>query len=247
MTMKKLLSFLPVALTLALAAGCGPSRAALAPAAVPVNSEAEEAGYIAITFDDGPREDTTTRLLDGLMERGAKATFFIVGEQIPGNENLLCRMKAEGHQIGNHTYTHVRLLKMDNDAVVEEIHKTEVLLGEVVGEGSFWLRPPYGQIDARRAGLIKTPMIYWSVDPQDWKLLDKDKVVQEVLDSVGPGDIVLLHDFYSTSVDAALEIIDRLQAEGYSFVTVEELFALQGVEPQAGTLYASPEKIRTLS
>ena len=204
----------------------------------------EEPKYVALTFDDGPRADTTGRLLDGLLERGAAATFFVIGEQVPCNEDLLRRMRAEGHQIGNHTYSHVRLLKAEKDMVVEEVHKTEVLLKEAVGEGDFWLRPPYGLIGCERSKLIKTPMIYWSVDPQDWKLLDKGKVVDAVLAAVQPGDIILLHDFYSTSVDAALEIIDRLQADGYAFVTVEELFRIQGVEPQEGTLDARPDRVR---
>lgn len=206
-----------------------------------------EPKYVALTFDDGPRADTTGRLLDGLLERGAAATFFVIGEQVPCNEDLLRRMKAEGHQIGNHTYSHVRLLKADKDAVVEEVHKAETLLKEAVGEGDFWLRPPYGLIGSERSKLIKTPMIYWSVDPQDWKLLDKDKVVAAVMDAVQPGDIILLHDFYSTSVDAALEIIDRLQKDGYDFVTVEELFRIQGVEPQPGTLYARPDRVRQVN
>lgn len=206
-----------------------------------------EPKYVALTFDDGPRADTTGRLLDGLLERGAAATFFVIGEQVPCNEDLLRRMKAEGHQIGNHTYSHVRLLKADKDAVVEEVHKAETLLKEAVGEGDFWLRPPYGLIGSERSKLIKTPMIYWSVDPQDWKLLDKDKVVAAVMDAVQPGDIILLHDFYSTSVDAALEIIDRLQKDGYDFVTVEELFRIQGVEPQPGTLYARPDRVRQMN
>ena len=207
----------------------------------------EEPKYVALTFDDGPRTDTTTRLLDGLLERGAAATFFVIGSQISGSEALLQRMKAEGHQIGNHTYSHVRLLKSDPDVVVEEIHKTEVLLTEAVGAGSFWLRPPYGQIGVQRAALIKTPMIYWSVDPHDWTLLDARRVVDAVLAAVQPGDIILLHDFSPTSVQAALEIVDRLQAEGYAFVTVEELFRIQGVEPQAGVLYARPDRVRAVN
>jgi len=211
-----------------------------------LESLVEEPKYVALTFDDGPRADTTIRLLDGLLERGAAATFFVIGEQIPCNEEILQRMKAEGHQIGNHTYSHVRLLKADKDDVVEEVHKAEALLQEAVGDGSFWLRPPYGLIGSERAKLIHTPMIYWSVDPQDWKLLDKDKVTAAVLDAVQPGDIILLHDFYSTSVDAALEIIDKLQAEGYAFVTVEELFRIQGITPQPGTLYARPDRVKSL-
>ena len=105
---------------------------------------------------------------------------------------------------------------------------------------------PYGGIDAARAAQIRTPMVYWSVDPQDWKLLDAGKVVEAVTGCVQPGDIILLHDFYPTSVDAALEIVDRLQGAGYTFVTVEELFRIQGVEPRPGTLYARPGKVREL-
>lgn len=206
----------------------------------------EEPKYVALTFDDGPSRNTTTALLDGLLERGVSATFFVIGEQIPHNEDLLRRMRAEGHQIGNHTYSHVRLGTADKVSVVEEIQKSEVLLRGAVGEGDFWLRPPYGAIDAQRAELIKTPMIYWSVDPQDWKLLDAKKVVCAVLEAVGPGDVILLHDFYPTSVQAALEIVDALQEDGYDFVTVEELFRIQGVTPQAGTLYARPDKVRPL-
>ena len=245
--MKKIVSLLMVGLFLPAAACAQPMEPDLSaydaggPAEIPVEilgeldeetleDLVEEPKYVALTFDDGPRADTTTRLLDGLLERGVPATFFVIGEQIPCNKGLLQRMKAEGHQIGNHTYSHVRLLKADKDAVVEEIHKTEALLTEAVGEGSFWLRP----------------MIYWSVDPQDWKLLDKDKVTAAVLEAVQPGDVILLHDFYASSVDAALEIIDRLQAEGYAFVTVEELFRIQGVTPQPGTLYARPDRVRTL-
>lgn len=200
--------------------------------------------YVALTFDDGPRADTTELLLNGLRERGVAATFFVVGEQIAGNEELIRRMKAEGHQIGNHTYSHVRLTKAEKDTIIEEIHKTEVLLTEIVGQGSYWLRPPYGRITAAQTGQIHTPMIYWTLDPQDWKLLDAEKVTECVTAQVQPGDIILLHDFYPSSVDAALEIIDRLQAEGYAFVTVEELFRIQGITPEAGVLYASPEKIR---
>lgn len=101
-------------------------------------------------------------------------------------------------------------------------------------------------MDTKRAKEVKTPMIYWTVDPQDWKLLDAAKVVDAVVNHVQSGDIVLLHDFYATSVDAALQIVDRLQAEGFVFVTVEELFRIQGLTPQAGTLYAKPGKTRPL-
>ena len=210
-------------------------------------AEESEVKYVALTFDDGPRADTTGLLLDGLAERGVHATFFLIGEQVEGNEALVGRMRAEGHQIGNHTYSHARLSRVDRDTVIEEIHKTEVVLTELLGEGSWWLRPPYGLIDEGRASLVRTPMVYWSLDPEDWKLLDAGKVTDYVVGNISPGDIILLHDFYPTSVDAALEIVDRLQMEGYTFVTVEELFRIQGVEPVSGLLYASPTRLRPLA
>lgn len=206
----------------------------------------EEPKYLALTFDDGPRRGTTDLLLDGLLERGVTATFFVVGQQIEGNEELIQRMKAEGHQIGNHTYSHTRLLTAEKETVIEEIHKTEVVLQHLVGEGTYWLRPPYGLIDTTRATQVRTPLIYWSVDPEDWKLLDTAKVVNCVIDQVENGDIILLHDFYPTSVDAALELIDKLGEEGYTFVTVEELFRIRGVVPEDGVMYASPECIRPI-
>lgn len=204
--------------------------------------------YVALTFDDGPRYETTSALLDGLQERGAQATFFLIGTQIQcsGNEELLLRMKTEGHQIGNHTYSHMRLLDAQPNSILEEIQKNDVILENLLGEGEYWLRPPYGLIDKKGTEVVKTPMIYWTLDPEDWKLLDAKRVADCVVKNVEDGDIILLHDFYPSSVEAALEIIDRLQPEGYVFVTVEELFQIHDVEPRSGMLYASPEIIRPI-
>ena len=201
--------------------------------------------YVALTFDDGPRADTTSVLLDGLQARSVSATFFLIGEQIPGNEDLLRRMAAEGHQIGNHTYSHAILEDAADNAIVEEIHKTEVLLTDVLGTDTYWLRPPYGMVDRARTSLIKTPMIFWSLDPEDWRVLDAEKVTDTIVHSVQPGDIILLHDFYPTSVKAALQVIDRLQPQGYEFVTVEDLFAHYGTIPVLGELYCNATTIRT--
>lgn len=249
--------FFPCLLAVLLALSCGCAAPASGSAEIPqeILGEMDEetrsslvgpAKYVALTFDDGPRAKTTGPLLDGLLERGVNATFFLVGEQIEGNEELIHRMADEGHQIGNHTYSHVRLLTAEKNTVIEEIQKTEVILENLLGKSGFWLRPPYGLIGKERAALVKTPMIYWSLDPQDWKLLNADAVVEYVLGNVQPGDIILLHDFYPTSVDAALRIIDQLQSQGYAFVTVEELFRIQGVQPQPGTLYAAPDRPKDL-
>lgn len=205
-----------------------------APAALP-----QETKYIAITFDDGPRRDTTTRLLDGLRRRGASATFFLVGRQIAGHEDLVRRMQAEGHQVGNHTWSHVKLQGASPAAIAEELGKTDAVLQELLGEDIYWVRPPYGLICEEEKKLISAPMVHWSVDPMDWDLRNTPKVVCAVLQRAKPGDIILLHDPCMTSVEAAFQIIDTLQGQGYCFVTVEELLALHGVRGIAGQMIRS--------
>ena len=223
---------------LALLLGVLPGRETASPAANPVELPAES-HFVALTFDDGPRRDTTARLLDGLRERGASATFFLVGQQIAGNEDLLRRMRDEGHQVGNHSWSHADLKSESDGGFQQEVGRTDALLRETLGEGDYWLRPPYGLIDpAVRTG-VTVPMVHWSVDPRDWESRDTAKVVRSVLKDVQPGDIILLHDIYPSSVEAALQIVDALEAEGYWFVTVEELLELNGIQPKAGAMYRS--------
>lgn len=191
--------------------------------------------YVALTFDDGPRRGTTERLLDGLKERGAKATFFLIGQQIEDNAALVARMAEEGHQIGNHTWSHQRLDGILPDEAAQEVARTEAALEALLGGGEYWLRPPYGQV--AEGVELGVPMVKWCVDPRDWESRDAEKVTRAILDCVEPNSIILLHDIYSTSVDAALRVVDRLQEEGYWFVTVEELLWLNGITPEAGRMY----------
>lgn len=197
-----------------------------------------EPKYVALTFDDGPHAGTTDRLLDGLRERNAHATFFLIGKEIAGQEELVQRMQAEGHQVGNHTWSHVRLNGSQSD-VSQEIHQTEALLEEILGEGTYWLRPPYGLVSADVEATITVPTVKWSVDPRDWESRNTDQTVRAILASVQPNSIILLHDIYPTSVDAALQVVDQLSREGYQFVTVEELLRLNGVTPELGVLYCT--------
>ena len=217
---------------LVLLTGCGAEKQVLG------GAELEEAPkYVALTFDDGPRRETTERLLDGLKQRGVSATFFLVGERIPGQEDLVRRMQMEGHQIGNHTWSHVRLAELSPEEAKEEIGHTDRLLRKLLGEGWYWLRPPYGQID-RTEGL-SVPVVRWNVDPRDWESLDRKAVTEAVLKHAEPNSIILLHDIYESSVEAALDIADALQEQGYWFVTVEELLKLNGVTAEPGHLYSS--------
>lgn len=211
---------------------------ACTPGTRPASGEAELPGgekLIALTFDDGPRRETTEGLLDALKERGVPATFFLIGEQIEGNEDLIQRMQAEGHQIGNHTWSHAQLTEMDTEAMLEEVRRTELALTDILGEGEYWLRPPFGWLDETEE--IQVPIVRWSIDPRDWESRDTDAVTEHVLSHAEPGAIILLHDIYPTSVAAALRIIDALRAEDYTFVTVEQLLRRSGIEPEPGESY----------
>lgn len=203
-------------------------------------------GYLALTFDDSPNTAMTERLLDGLRERGAHATFFLIGEQIEGQEALVRRMADEGHQIGNHTYTHRRL---DNSGAVgaRELARTEAVLEETLGGSGYWIRPPWGFASAETLREADAPLIYWSLDTEDWRVLDAGRVARRIIEDARDGDVVLLHDSYESSVDAALQAIDELSAKGFVFVTLAELFDHMGVTPCAGCLYCRPDKLRSVS
>lgn len=231
---KRLLLCLLAAGVLLLGRAGKTSLPASGPAEIP-----SENRYVALTFDDGPRRSTTEKLLDGLLERGASATFFVVGEELAGNEDLVERMKNEGHQIGNHTWSHVRLTGTPNETVLEELGRTDEALRDILGDGDYWIRPPYGMVEEELESLLQVPLVKWSVDPKDWESRDTKKVVEAIRENVGHNAIILLHDIYPTSVEAALQMVDTLQAEGYWFVTVEELLLLNGVTPQPGVMYRS--------
>ena len=227
---KKIVPIFILALLTALCLPGGEAMPADGGAEIPAGEK-----YVDLTFDDGPRRGTTERLLDGLKERGAKATFFLIGQQIEDNAALVARMAEEGHQIGNHTWSHQRLDGILPDEAAQEVARTEAALEALLGGGEYWLRPPYGQV--AEGVELGVPMVKWCVDPRDWESRDAEKVTRAILDCVEPNSIILLHDIYSTSVDAALRVVDRLQEEGYWFVTVEELLWLNGVTPEAGRMY----------
>ena len=205
---------------------------------LPVDGPAQlERPVVALTFDDGPRRSTTGELLDGLAQRGVHATFFLMGEMLEGNGDLVERMAAEGHQIGVHTYDHVWLTELSAVDFEKQVGRTRRLLTEMVGEGSYWLRPPYGGVDRgveKRAG---SPVILWSVDPEDWDDKNVTRIVEHIVSNVRDGDIILLHDIYPSSVEAALQVVDRLQERGFLFATVEELAQLRHIELKEGEVY----------
>ena len=178
---------------------------------------------VALTFDDGPSTKYTEKLLKGLKKRGVKATFFLTGERISYSEKIVKRMKKDGHVIGNHTYTHIDLAKTGYNEAKKEIEDTNNAIKEITGEKPKFLRPPYGDWNEKLLEETDMSIVLWSVDPEDWKDRNADVVAKRVIKSTRPGDIILLHDIFGTSVDAALKIVDELQSKGYQFVTVDQI------------------------
>lgn len=208
-----------------------------APAAPSSNSvDCAVTKCIALTFDDGPGP-YTQRLLDTLEQYKAKATFFVVGANVGRYKETLMREAANGHEIGNHTWSHRSLPTLSDEGVSQELESTSDAIANVLGYAPNLVRPPYGATNSRVNQLAHNPVILWDVDTVDWKSLSSDAVVKEATASAHPGAIVLMHDIHSSTVDAVPEILKRLRAEGYQFVTVSQL--LSSKSPAAGVVYSS--------
>src|ERR1700760_3577027 len=191
--------------------------------------------YIAMTFDDGPSAENTPRLLEMLKQRNIKATFFLIGQNVVSNPDLVRRILAEGHEIGNHSWTHPQLSKLSDDRVTAEITKTQDAIKDASGFTPTLLRPPYGAITARQREWIENRfglnIILWSVDPFDWKKPGASVITQRILSQARPGSIILSHDIHKQTVDAMPATLDALIAKGYKFATVSQLIAMNKPKP----------------
>ena len=193
--------------------------------------------YIAMTFDDGPSPETTPRLLDILKQRNIKATFFMIGQNAQANPAIVQRILADGHEIGNHSWTHPQLSKLSDDRVTEEINKTQAAIKNASGYTPVLLRPPYGAITSRQKDWIEKEfglsVIIWSVDPFDWKRPGASVIEQRILAGARPGAIILSHDIHKQTVDAMPATLDALAEKGFKFVTVSQLIAMN--KPKSST------------
>ena len=199
---------------------------------------AENEKLVALTFDDGPSGRFTRKLLDGLEERGAKATFLLCGYRMEQYPDLTQRIFQKGHEIGLHGYSHKTMKDMCPRDATQEIEKSIALLPE--GCQVTFLRPPGGlcseciQSAAEEFGLS---LLHWSVDPKDWAIYDTKLIVNNVISHVRDGDVILLHDMSDSSIEAALAIVDELQEQGFRFVTASELARARSIILVPGTKY----------
>lgn len=187
--------------------------------------------YVAMTFDDGPHSSNTPRLLDILRQRNIKATFYVIGKNVDMYPHLTRRIVAEGHEIGNHTYTHPNLKKLSAAQVRNEMTKTRAAIVRATGVQPRTMRPPYGALfQAQRVRIMEEfgyPTIMWAVDPKDWQRPGVSVVRDRILSDTTNGSIILAHDLHAPTIDAMPSTLDGLLKKGYRFVTVSQLLALK--------------------
>lgn len=186
--------------------------------------------YIAMTYDDGPHPQNTPRLLDMLRKRNIKATFYVIGRSVNMYPHIVRRIVAEGHEIGNHTWTHRKLTALSDTQVRWEMDKTRDAIVAACGVKPRTMRPPYGALrQNQRAWIYREygyPTILWNVDPEDWKRPGLSVVTSRIVNGTRNGSIVLAHDLHKPTVDAMPATLDGLLRKGFKFVTVSQLLAL---------------------
>ena len=178
---------------------------------------------VALTFDDGPDGNTTPQALDILAKYKIKATFFVQGKNIAGNEAILKRMQSEGHEVGNHSWNHPILTKLSLEDAKKQLTDTEDAITKVLGKSSKLMRPPYGAISDDIRNSLDLRFIMWDVDSLDWKSKNEAAILTEIQHQTSDGAIILMHDIHQPSVNSLPKVIEYLQGQGYSFVTVSEL------------------------
>jgi peptidoglycan-N-acetylglucosamine deacetylase len=203
---------------------------AAAESSITFNSVHVDGPYIAMTFDDGPSAALTPKLLDILGAHHIKATFFVIGENVAQHPEIVERAAREGHEIGNHSWSHPNLAKMSDEGVRRQLSRTDEVIKSATGTRPTLLRPPYGSITAREKRWIGDEfgyqIILWDVDPYDWKRPGLAVVRNRILKETRPGSIVLSHDIHPGTIEAMPSTLDALEDKGFKFVTVSELIRM---------------------
>lgn len=178
---------------------------------------------IALTFDDGPHPIYTPQMLELLKEEQVPATFFLLGENVELYGDVVKEIAKEGHLIGNHTYHHVQVTSLSLEEACKEIQETSDLIEELTGTGTEYVRPPFGTWNEELEERLNLIPVMWSIDTKDWTTQNVDWIVRETVKHAEDHDIILMHDSYQSTVDAVKRVIEQLEAEGFEFVTVDEI------------------------
>lgn len=192
---------------------------------------------IAFTFDDGPYTKVDSRILNVLENYGGRATFFVVGSRVGDYKETLKRIYDSGSEIGNHTYSHKNLQKLDAGSIVSQVEATNDAVEAIIGQRPKLVRVPYGAYRGQVSDAVRYPMIQWNVDTRDWESKNKDAVLNSILSNAKDGNIILMHDLYPSTAEAFEEAIPLLIERGFQLVTVSELYASKGISLDAGNVY----------
>ena len=193
---------------------------------------------IALTFDDGPGP-YTDRLLNCLKKYNTKANFFLVGRSIPNYPEAVKKAFDLGYEIGSHTYDHPMLTTIGDSAIWNQMNQTNALLQPLIGQNATVMRPPYGDYDSRVLANLSVPAILWTIDTRDWEHRNPAQTIQNTLNEVKDGSIILMHDIHSPTVEAVEQLIPMLLDRGYQLVTVSELAKYKNKTVSAGQAYWS--------
>lgn len=179
--------------------------------------------YVALTFDDGPHPTNTLEILQLLDEYSAKATFFMLGNRVDFYPDIAKMIAENGHEIGNHTWSHKNLTSLGKEEMLEEVQVTNEVIQNATGKQPTVFRPPYGAINDQVREVLGIPPTLWTIDTLDWKSHDPNEVLSIVKENVTEGSIILMHDIHKSTVEAVELVLKFLDEEGYEFVTVSEI------------------------
>jgi len=192
---------------------------------------------VAFTFDDSPNIYKTSKILSALKDNHFHATFFVVGNKVVNNKDLLISIKNLGNEIGSHSYNHSNMGKINDEEFIIDYKKMSSLYKSIFNEELKLTRPPYGIIKNRQLNLVNTAYIMWSLDTNDWRYRNSNYLVNYVMNNIKDGDIVLFHDSYSSTVKAIEELLPLLYSRGYQVMSVSELFNLKGLDIKNNKIY----------
>ncbi len=192
---------------------------------------------VAFTFDDSPNKNKTNKIVSYLKDNLFSATFFVLGERMKYNKDLITTIKSGGNEVGSHTYHHQNMAKMSGEEVINDFNLMNDLYKSITNEEIKLIRPPYGVIKDEEKNLLNVPIILWSLDTNDWRHRNKDYIVNYVLNNIKDGDIILFHDSYNETVEAINELLPILYSKGYQVMSVSELFKLKGLTLENNQVY----------
>jgi peptidoglycan-N-acetylglucosamine deacetylase len=195
--------------------------------------------YVALTFDDGPNGENTYELLSLLKANNAKATFFMLGSKMEGQEGIILDLLDDENEIGYHSYSHKNMARQTKEEIEQEYISTDKIYYNITKKHLLLKRPPYGIIGQNVRKAFDGPYILWSIDTNDWRYRSSKRIYNYVLSKINDGDVILFHDTYKSTIEAIKNLLPKLKEEGYQFVTISNLANIKNYTLEKYEIYHS--------